>query len=50
MNNGTVTQITFINIYIYKHINYMADIFTKQVYVEKVHLTFELKPTLWKLE
>jgi len=28
----------------------MADIFTKQVYVEKVYLTFELKPTMRKLE
>jgi len=25
-------------------------IFTKQVYVEKVHLTFGLKPTMRKLE
>jgi len=28
----------------------MADIFTKQVYVEKVYLTFGLKPTMRKLE
>jgi len=28
----------------------MADIFTKQVYVEKVYLIFELKPTMRKLE
>jgi len=28
----------------------MADIFTKQVYVEKVYLTFRLKPTMRKLE
>jgi len=28
----------------------MADIFTKQVYVEKIYLTFELKPTMRKLE
>jgi len=28
----------------------MAVIFTKQVYVEKVYLTFELKPTMRKLE
>jgi len=35
---------------IYIHIlNYMADIFTKQVYVEKVYLTFGLKPTMRKL-
>jgi len=36
-------QITFI-------LNYMADIFTKHVYVEKVYLTFGLKPTMRKLE
>jgi len=35
------------NIYI---LNYMVDIFIKQVYVEKVYLTFELKPTMRKLE
>jgi len=36
---------------IYIHIlNYIADIFTKQVYVEKVYLTFGLKPTVRKLE
>jgi len=28
----------------------MADVFTKQVYVEKVYLTFGLKPTMRKLE
>jgi len=28
----------------------MADIFTKQVYVEKVYLTFGLKTTMRKLE
>jgi len=28
----------------------MADIFTKQVYVEKVYLTFGLKPTMHKLK
>jgi len=28
----------------------MADIFTKQVYVEKVYLTFGLKPMMRKLE
>jgi len=28
----------------------MADSFTKQVYVEKVHLTLGLKPTMRKLE
>jgi len=28
----------------------MADIFTKYVYVEKVYLTFGLKPTMRKLE
>jgi len=28
----------------------MADIFTKQVYVEKVYLTFGLNPTMCKLE
>jgi len=28
----------------------MADIFTKQVYVEKVYLTFGLKPRMSKLE
>jgi len=28
----------------------MADIFTKQVYVEKVYLTFGLKPIMRKLE
>jgi len=28
----------------------MADIFTKQVYVEKVYLIFRLKPTMRKLE
>jgi len=28
----------------------MADIFTKRVYVEKVYLTFGLKPTRRKLE
>jgi len=28
----------------------MADIFTKQVYIEKVYLTFGLKPTMRKLE
>jgi len=28
----------------------MADIFIKQVYVEKVYPTFELKPTMCKLE
>jgi len=28
----------------------MADIFTKQVYVDKVYLTFGLKPTMCKLE
>jgi len=28
----------------------MTDIFTKQVYVEKVYLTFGLKPTIRKLE
>jgi len=27
----------------------MAEIFTKQVYVEKVYLTFGLKPTMRKL-
>jgi len=27
----------------------MGDIFTKQVYVEKVYLTFGLKPTMHKL-
>jgi len=36
---------------IYIHIlNYMADIFTKQVYVEKVYLIFGLKSTIRKLE
>jgi len=29
---------------------YIADIFTKQVYVEKIYLTFGLKPTMRKLE
>jgi len=34
----------------YIHIlNYIADIFTKQVYVEKIYLTFGLKPTMRKL-
>jgi len=28
----------------------MADIFTKQVYVKKIYLTFGLKPTMRKLE
>jgi len=28
----------------------MANIFTKQVYVEKIYLTFGLKPTMRKLE
>jgi len=28
----------------------MADIFTKQVYVEKIYLTFGLKPTMRKLK
>jgi len=28
----------------------MTNIFTKQVYVEKVYLTFGLKPTMRKLE
>jgi len=28
----------------------MADIFTKQVYVEKVYLTFGFKPMMRKLE
>jgi len=28
----------------------MADIFTKQVYIEKVYLTFGLKPMMRKLE
>jgi len=28
----------------------MTDIFTKQVYVEKVYLTFGLKPMMRKLE
>jgi len=28
----------------------MADIFTKYIYVEKVYLTFGLKPTMRKLE
>jgi len=28
----------------------MADVFTKQVYVEKVFLTFGLKPRIRKLE
>jgi len=28
----------------------MADIFTKQVYIEKVYLTFGLKSTMRKLE
>jgi len=28
----------------------MANIFTKQVYVEKIYLTFRLKPTMRKLE
>jgi len=28
----------------------MADIFTKQVYVEKIYLTFKLKPMMRKLE
>jgi len=28
----------------------MADIFTKRVYVEKVYLTFGLKPIMRKLE
>jgi len=28
----------------------MADIFIKYVYVEKVYLTFRLKPTMRKLE
>jgi len=28
----------------------MADIFTKQVYMEKIYLTFGLKPTMRKLE
>jgi len=28
----------------------MADISTKQVYVEKIYLTFGLKPTIRKLE
>jgi len=28
----------------------MADIFTKQVHVEKIYLTFGLKPTMRKLE
>jgi len=28
----------------------MADIFTKQVYVEKMYLTFGLKPPMRKLE
>jgi len=35
------------NIYI---LNYMADIFTKRVYVEKIYLTFRFKPTMRKLE
>jgi len=28
----------------------MADIFTKQIYVERVYITFGLKPTMCKLE
>jgi len=28
----------------------MVDIFIKQIYVEKVFLTFDLKPTIRKLE
>jgi len=28
----------------------MADIFTTQVYVEKIYLTFGLKPTMCKLK
>jgi len=28
----------------------MADIFNKQVYIEKVYLTFGLEPTMRKLE
>jgi len=28
----------------------MADIFTKQIYVEKVYLIYGLKPTMHKLE
>jgi len=36
---------------IYIHIlNYTTDIFTKQIYIEKVYLTFELKPMMRKLE
>jgi len=28
----------------------MADIFSKQIYVEKIYLTFGFKPTMRKLE
>jgi len=39
------------NIYLHIYtLYYIADIFTKQVYVEKVYLTFGLKPTMCKLE
>jgi len=40
------------NIYVHIHtLYYLADIFTKQVYVrEKIYLIFELKPMMRKLE
>jgi len=44
-----ITERSSNNIYIHI-LNYKADIFTKQVYVEKVYLTFGLKPMMRKLE
>jgi len=46
-NNGTQLESHILYIHI---LNYMTDIFTKQIHVEKVYLTFELKPLMRKLE
>jgi len=47
--NKRITERNPNNVYIHI-LNYMADIFTKQVYVEKIYLTFKLKPMMRKLE
>jgi len=44
-----ITERSSNNIYIHI-LNYMADIFTKQVYVDEVYLTFGLKTMMRKLE